>query len=84
MGLLLSNAAHLCAEVYRLYMHRDTVWPQNMNEGVRYLLTYALLHSEAPRKHADETGQLRDPYNVLVRHISDVSVPVERQGVMLA
>jgi hypothetical protein len=84
MGLLLSDAAHLCAEVYRLYMHRYTVWPQNMDESVRYLLTYALLHCEAPRKHADETGQLRDPDDVLVRYISDVGVPVERQSVMLA
>jgi hypothetical protein len=69
--------------MHRLYVHGDGVRLENADESVRYLLADALLHREATRKHSHEPRQLRDPDDVLVGDISNMSVTMEGKGMML-
>ncbi len=68
----------------RLDDHRHAVRLQRIHEGGRDLLRQPLLDLQPPGVEFDDACDLRQPDDVLARHVRHVALPEERQHVVLA
>lgn len=70
--------------MHRVQVHCDPVWLQDPDQLIGDLDPDPLLDREAPGEDSHQPGQFGDADDLLMSDVADVSVPVERERVMLA